>query len=174
MGSVVRLPRTRALRRLAGGFSAPFQARLTAGSARIASLSRGLGDAGMKLIGGLALLGLVVILVAVGIAAQRGGRAGSSGSTTIVLEDLRFTPNRIDARVGVPLTVRLTNRGTERHDLNFPSLHMPRLEGIESILEPGETRTITLLFDQSGTHTFICSLPGHAAAGMTGAAFVRS
>jgi uncharacterized cupredoxin-like copper-binding protein len=66
-----------------------------------------------------------------------------------------------------------TNRGTERHDLNFPSLHMPGLQGVESILEPGETRTITLQFDTPGTHTFICSLPGHAAAGMTGAVTVR-
>ena len=91
-----------------------------------------------------------------------------------VLEDLRFTPNRLDAKVGVPLTVRLTNAGTERHDLNFESLHMPGLAGVESILEPGETRTITLRFDTPGVHTFICTLPGHAAAGMTGAAFVRS
>lgn len=85
---------------------------------------------------------------------------------------MRFTPNRIDAKVGVPVTVRLTNNGTERHDLNFESIHMPGLGGVESILEPGATSTITLTFDQPGTHTFICTLPGHAAAGMTGAAYV--
>jgi nitrite reductase (NO-forming) len=90
-----------------------------------------------------------------------------------VFEEMRFVPNRIDAQVGVPLAVRLTNNGRERHDLNFASLHMPGLEGVEAILEPGETRTITLRFDEAGTHTFSCSLPGHAAAGMTGAVFVR-
>ena len=87
----------------------------------------------------------------------------SSGTAAIVLEDLRFVPNRLDARVGVPLRVRLNNQGLERHDLNFPSLHMPGLRGVESILEPGETRTITIRFDEPGTHTFICILPGHAA-----------
>ncbi len=102
------------------------------------------------------------------------GQSAGSGSAEVVLEDLRFVPNRIDAKVGVPITVRLVNRGTERHDLNFPSLHMPGLAGVESILEPGETRTITLTFDQPGTHTFICTLPGHAASGMTGAAYVSS
>lgn len=128
----------------------------------------------MKVIAGLMVLGLaVVIVVAVGIASRGGGDDASPGSAEIVLEDLRFTPNRLEAKVGVPLTVRLTNRGTERHDLNFPSFHMPGLEGVESILEPGETRTIRLQFDTPGTHTFICSLPGHAAAGMTGAVFVR-
>ena len=127
----------------------------------------------MKLIAGLVVLGLAAVVVAaIGAAARGNGSDGSSGSAEIVLEDLRFTPNRLDARVGVPLTVRLTNRGLERHDLNFPSLHMPGLEGIESILAPGETRTITLKFDQPGTHTFICSLPGHAASGMTGVVFV--
>lgn len=115
----------------------------------------------------------VAIVVALGVAARGSGNDPSTGAAEIVLEDLRFAPNRLDAKVGVPLTVRLTNRGLERHDLNFPSLHMPGLEGVESILEPGETRTIRLQFDAPGTHTFICTLPGHAAAGMTGAVFVQ-
>lgn len=127
----------------------------------------------MKRIGAARAVGAVsVFLVAAVVAGGCQGQAAGQGRTEIVLEDLRFTPNRIDARVGVPTTVRLTNRGTERHDLNFPSLHMPGLQGVEAILEPGETRTITLTFDEPGTHTFICTLPGHAASGMTGAAFV--
>ena len=124
------------------------------------------------------LLGVVLVIIGfvfvAAITGWSGGSGAASGSVAIVLEDFRFTPNRIDAKVGVPVTVTLTNRGTERHDLNFGSLHMPGLGGVESILEPGETRTITLTFDQPGTHTFTCSLPGHAAAGMTGAAFVTS
>ena len=124
----------------------------------------------MKLIAGLVIVGLFALLVVREVGDQ--GTTGSSRSVAIVLEDMRFTPNRIDARVGVPLTVTLTNRGTERHDLNFEAIHMPGLGGVESILEPGETRTITLTFDAPGTHTFICTLPGHAAAGMTGAAYV--
>jgi len=124
----------------------------------------------MKIIAGLILVGAVIILM---IFASQQGNAGVDGqSGGIVLEDMRFVPSRLDAKVGVPLRVRLTNNGTERHDLNFPSLHMPGLEGVESILEPGETRSITLTFAEPGTHNFICSLPGHAAAGMTGAVFV--
>ena len=115
--------------------------------------------------------------VALGVAlVSTGCQAQSSDQRTldIVLQDLRFVPNRIDATVGVPITVRITNDGSERHDLNFESLHMPGLEGVEAILDPGETRTLTLTFDQRGIHTFICTVPGHAAAGMTGAAFVSS
>lgn len=126
------------------------------------------------------ILVLLVVLVfaAVGLIAagasplaQPGG-GPHSAVIEVTLEDLRFVPNRLDLRVGVTTTLRLTNRGSERHDLNFSSLHMPGLEGVESILEPGETRTVTLRFDRPGTHTFMCTLPGHAAAGMTGAAYV--
>lgn len=118
------------------------------------------------------VLGVVVMAAALAVAALRGSPA-VSGSAEIVLEDLRFTPNRLNATVGEALLVRLTNRGLVRHDLSFPASHMPELEGIEAILEPGESRTISLRFDRPGTHTFVCSLPGHAAAGMTGAVFVR-
>lgn len=127
----------------------------------------------MKAFVGLMAALLVVVLISLAITIRDRTSAASSGSAEIVLDDMRFTPNQLDAKVGVPVTVRLTNRGTERHDLNFPSLHMPGLEGVESILAPGETRTITLQFDEPGSHTFICSLPGHAAAGMTGAVFVQ-
>lgn len=127
----------------------------------------------MKRIGCLALVVLSVVAFAVLARAAGDFRGGPQASASeIVLEDMRFVPNRIDAQVGVPLRVQLINRGTVRHDLNFQSLHMPGLEGVEAILNPGETRTITLTFDQAGTHPFICTLPGHAAAGMTGAAFV--
>lgn len=129
----------------------------------------------MKLVARLMVLtAAVVLIVAVAAFTRGGGNDPSTGSAEIVMEDLRFTPNQLNAKVGVPLRLRLTNRGTERHDLNFPSLHMPGLEGVESILEPGETRTVTLQFDQPGEHTFICTLPGHAASGMTGAVIVRS
>lgn len=124
------------------------------------------------------LVGIVISVVALatGIWLAAGGLSGEGSppdSATIVLEDYRFSPNHLDMKVSQPLTVILTNAGTERHDLNFPSIHMPGLEGVESMPEPGETRTITLTFDQSGYHVFVCGLPGHASLGMTGAVFVQ-
>ncbi|MDA8202675.1 MAG: cupredoxin domain-containing protein [Chloroflexi bacterium] len=130
----------------------------------------------MKLtVGFIAVALLFVILaavVAMSLVLKVTAPPPPAASVAIALEDLRFTPNRIDARVGVPVTLLLTNRGLERHDLSFPALHMPGLQGVEAILEPGETRTVTLTFDRPGAHAFICTLPGHAASGMTGAAYV--
>ena len=127
----------------------------------------------------LFMAGLVISVASLAIAlgwAMRWLPADTPASVvvaTIVLEDFRFSPNRLDAEVGQPLTVTLTNAGTQRHDLNFPSIHMPGLAGAQSILEPGETQTITLQFDGPGYHVFSCSVPGHAAVGMTGAVFVQ-
>lgn len=115
---------------------------------------------------------VVALAIAIAAASQRPA-PGPPSAASIVLQDYRFSPNRLDVKVGHSLTVTLTNAGTERHDLSFPSFHMPGLQGVESILEPGETRTITLRFEQPGYHTFICSVPGHATAGMTGVVFVQ-
>lgn len=120
----------------------------------------------------VALAAATIVVAGIAMLAELPSSPADPRSAAIVLSDLQFVPDRLDAKVGVPLTVRLTNKGTERHDLDFDSLHMPGLAGVESILEPGETRTITVEFDQPGSHTFICSLAGHAAAGMTGAVYV--
>lgn len=116
----------------------------------------------------------ITITIGVGVIAVAVNRTASDtgGPGEIILDEMRFTPNRIDMKVDQTIVLRLVNRGAQRHDLAFPSLHMPGLEGQEAILEPGETRTISLRFEAPGEHTFLCSLPGHAAAGMTGAVFV--
>ena len=49
----------------------------------------------------------------------------------------------------------------------------PGLEGVQSILEPGVSRTVTLRFDAPGYHVFRRDLLRHAAAGMTGAVLVQ-
>ena len=127
----------------------------------------------MKAVAVLLTIVLAIAAVRIIVSAAAPEPIRLPGAAEIVMEDLRFSPNRVDAQVGVPLTVRLTNRGMHTHDLNFSSRHMPGLEGVQSIVAPGETRTVRLNFDRRGTHTFSCSLPGHAASGMTGAVFVR-
>jgi len=111
------------------------------------------------------------IVVSVGCTRSAGEGSGT-GSFTIVMTEMRFTPNRIDVKAGQSISVRIVNNGAQRHDLAFPALHMPGLSSLETALEPGQSTTITLRFDESGTHTFICTIPGHLEAGMSGAVFV--
>lgn len=114
----------------------------------------------------------LVAVNAIAGGAARPSDPGAPYAAAIVIDGVRFSPNRLDARVGVALTVTITNRSQERHDLNFASIHMPSLAGVQTIVAPGETKTFELLFDRSGTHTFTCSDRRHAAVGMTGAAHV--
>ena len=44
--------------------------------------------------------------------------------------------------------------------------------GSSAVVDPGETSTLTATLKQ-GTYTFLCPVPGHAAAGMKGTLTVR-
>ncbi len=124
----------------------------------------------------LTLLLAATVLVLVGLSAlanqQAGGRVEGQSSVEIVVTEMRFSPNRIDARAGQSVLVTIVNRGTERHDLAFPSIGMPNLRGLETLTMPGQSTRLTIAFDTPGTYPFLCAIPGHAAAGMTGAVFV--
>jgi uncharacterized cupredoxin-like copper-binding protein len=101
-----------------------------------------------------------------------GSSVGANGSLVITMEEMRFSPNRLDLKAGQSVTVTLVNKGSVRHDLAFPSAEMPGLAGIETLTLPGQTSHVTLRFDQPGTYRFLCTIEGHAVAGMTGAVFV--
>ena len=118
----------------------------------------------------VAMLGLVGLSAIVN---QRpGGAAEGNNVVEVVATEMRFSPNRIDAPVGQSVLVTLVNRGSERHDLAFPSIEMPSLRGVETLTMAGQSTRLTLTFDSPGTYPFLCTIPGHAASGMTGAVFV--
>lgn len=118
----------------------------------------------------VAMLGLVGLSAIVN---QRpGGAAEGNNVVEVVATEMRFSPNRIDARVGQSVLVTIVNRGSERHDLAFPSIEMPSLRGVETLTMAGQSTRLTLTFDSPGTYPFLCTIPGHAASGMTGAVFV--
>lgn len=119
------------------------------------------------------VLGAFAVAGLSAIASQRPpGTAGGTIAVEIVMTEMRFSPNRVDARVGQPVVITLINRDSQRHDLAFPSIEMPGLRGIETLTLPGESSRLTLTFDRAGIFPFLCTIPGHAAAGMAGAVFV--
>jgi len=118
----------------------------------------------------VAMLGLVGLSAIVN--QRSGGAAEGNNVIEVVATEMRFSPNRIDARVGQPVLVTLVNRGSERHDLAFPAIEMPSLRGVETLTMAGQSTRLTLTFDSPGTYPFLCTIPGHAASGMTGAVFV--
>jgi uncharacterized cupredoxin-like copper-binding protein len=124
------------------------------------------------------------------------GRTGDPKTVarTIVFDmtdDMRFTPNRIEAKRGETLRFRIVNRGkvihefvigTERELIEHAELmkRFPTMEHDEPFMAhvpPGGRGEIVWQFTQPGTFRFACLMPGHAwndlRDGMVGTIVVR-
>ena len=93
-------------------------------------------------------------------AAASTSAAPASKTLEITAFDLGFTPATLDVPAPGKYEVRLKNTGATTHDITFAS-------GESATAKPGETVSVMVDIPASGT-TFLCSIPGHAAAGMTG------
>ncbi|MEO8252378.1 MAG: multicopper oxidase domain-containing protein [Chloroflexota bacterium] len=82
------------------------------------------------------------------------------GMIMIAAHDLGFDPSTVDvAKPGV-YSIMFKNNGAIAHDITFA-------DGTKIPAEAGQTGTGTVTIPAAGT-TFLCSVVGHAAAGMTG------
>jgi len=118
------------------------------------------------------LLGMALVILGLAGCTQPSSGAGGNGSVEVVMTEMRFSPNRIEAKVGQPVRITIVNRGAQRHDFAFSTIEMPNLQGVETLTQPGQSTTLTMTFDRARVYEFRCTIPGHAEAGMTGAVFV--
>ena len=86
------------------------------------------------------------------------------GSLDVTAVDLGFEPAELSVDQAGRYTVNLMNTGQIPHDITFP-------DGSQAVANPGETKSVDVEVPESG-FTFLCSIPGHADAGMTGAVTV--
>jgi plastocyanin len=93
------------------------------------------------------------------------GQAQNSGQVLGTLEihgvDLGFKPTNLNVEQPGRYTITFTNDGAIPHDVTFPN-------GAKLVANPKETKTADVDVPPSGL-SFICSIPGHADAGMKGA-----
>jgi uncharacterized cupredoxin-like copper-binding protein len=59
------------------------------------------------------------------------------------------------------VTFRVTNRGSVKHDFKIAG------KKTETI-RPGRTKSVTVTLKRGTTYKYVCTVPGHAAAGMKG------
>jgi nitrite reductase (NO-forming) len=95
-------------------------------------------------------------------APSQGGTAGGEvlGTLEVNAVDLGFEPKELSVEKAGAYEVQFRNTGAIPHDLTFA-------DGTTSLANPGESTTLTVNVPDSGI-TFICSIPGHADAGMQG------
>jgi uncharacterized cupredoxin-like copper-binding protein len=102
-------------------------------------------------------------------------------------DDMRFSPSRIEVRLGETLRFRVRNTGKVMHEfvigtrkeneeharlmIKFPD--MAHDEPYMAHVEPGKTGEIIWTFNRAGEFEFACLIAGHYQAGMLGTIVVK-
>ncbi|MBK9135953.1 MAG: cupredoxin family protein [Betaproteobacteria bacterium] len=103
-------------------------------------------------------------------------------------DDMRFTPGRIDVRLGETLRFRVHNAGKVMHEFVIGTkaenarhaelmIRFPDMEHDEPYMAhvaPGKTGEIVWTFNRAGTFEFACLIAGHYQAGMFGTLHVAA
>jgi uncharacterized cupredoxin-like copper-binding protein len=112
-------------------------------------------------------LALGVALAAMVVAAPVGARssAANAATITVTMKEFKFTLSKSKVAHGV-VTFKLVNKGKLPHDF--------KIVGKKSkLIQPGKTGTLKVTLKE-GKLAYICTVPGHAAAGMKGKLTVTS
>jgi manganese oxidase len=125
---------------------------------------------------GIALTAMVMGGIALGSSGSgsgtgTGGGGGSAAAATtsvpVTLKEFAIVPDHLMAPPGA-LSIKVSNIGMMEHDFTIVGL------GKLTALKPGETRTLELKNVPAGTYKTSCTVPGHAASGMTGELMVAA
>ena len=124
----------------------------------------------------ISVLALSVLLTACGgsSGAAGGEHAGGHESESTVQEpvegapevtltatDIDYTPATLELKAGESTNVTVVNEGETLHDFTFEAA------GLHVNVEPGQSVTTSITIDEPGTYEAVCTVAGHAEAGMT-------
>ena len=117
---------------------------------------------------GSALVVLVALVALVVSVSAFGGSTAASATTVTVTagkpSELKFTLSKKTIVKGVT-TFKVTNRGNLSHDFKIAGKRTP-------LLKAGKAATLKVTL-KAGKFAFLCTVPGHAAAGMKGTLTVK-
>jgi uncharacterized cupredoxin-like copper-binding protein len=129
-------------------------------------------------IGGIAaLIGTVILMLGgdghgPGMHLPRVGARGEpiegTRGATVTAIDLGFEPDVLELVAGEPVNLTLLNVGDLEHDWDLPEANA------HLHAESGENDTQAVVVTTPGTYQAVCTLPGHAEAGMTMTVEVRA
>jgi uncharacterized cupredoxin-like copper-binding protein len=108
------------------------------------------------------IAGVAVAPAALGAAHPRAHAAKTSVAVTA--KEYKFTLKPTSARHG-SVTFTIKNTGKLAHDLKIAGKRSPKVN-------PKKTTTLTVTL-KKGKYPYLCTIPGHAAAGMKGTYTVR-
>jgi uncharacterized cupredoxin-like copper-binding protein len=117
--------------------------------------------------GSLVALGMVAALA---LATSVLGAPAKQAATTDAVtagkpQELRFTLATKTVPKGT-VTFKVTNKGTLSHDFKIAGKKTP-------LIAKGKSATLKVTFKKAGKYPYLCTVPGHAAAGMKGTLTVK-
>jgi uncharacterized cupredoxin-like copper-binding protein len=121
-------------------------------------------------IGSIYALAAVAIasLAVVPLASARTDRHARAATTTIQVSGGEFFFKLSAKSIAKPGTVTFVfkNVGHVQHDFHISGKTTP-------LIQPGKTAKLAVTFKKAGKFSYLCTVPGHAAAGMKGVFTVR-
>jgi uncharacterized cupredoxin-like copper-binding protein len=106
----------------------------------------------------LLALVLVAVLAAVAVPIALAASVGVTG------KEFKFALTTKTVRHG-KVTFKFTNKGRLKHDFKIAGKKTP-------LVKPGKSASLTVTL-KKGKYTYICTVPGHAQAGMKGTLTVK-
>jgi uncharacterized cupredoxin-like copper-binding protein len=94
------------------------------------------------------------------LAAPSHHAAKSATTITVTATEFKFKLSKASVPKG-SVTFKLVNKGKVPHDFKINGKKTPTIAG-------GKTASITVKFAKAGKFPYLCTIPGHAAAGMKG------
>ena len=83
-------------------------------------------------------------------------------SVTVTTDNLSFSPASLTTTLGQALNVTVRNTDEIVHDMTIPAF------GVHAVVQPGQSVTFGIRPTSAGTYPFLCTVAGHAQAGMRG------
>jgi len=110
----------------------------------------------------------VLAVLAVGVFAGVGSASSSSSATTtkivVAASEFKFVLTKKTVPHGTVVFV-VKNKGNVAHDFKIHGKKTP-------LITPGASKTLKVVF-KKGKYPYLCTVPGHAAAGMKGVLTVK-
>lgn len=93
-----------------------------------------------------------------------------AGAPTVEVEatEFAFQPDQVVVDADETVNLTLVNNGSLTHDLTIPELD------IHLVARPGQTNSTALSPTDPGEYQMLCTIPGHAEAGMVGLIVIRA
>ena len=112
----------------------------------------------------MAVLASAVVALAIALPASAAPSATVVNVTAGKPSELKFTVSKKTVTKG-KVTFKVTNKGALEHDFKIGGKVTPKLK-------PGKTVSLTVTL-KKGKAPYLCTIPGHAAAGMKGVITVK-